>query len=516
MYPIIAPWVNETPLFLHLISDNSSVIKEAVDSCTEVGFDMVIQSFGSGMDHESEDEDYLARKKADFDYAHSKGIEIGGYTLAVVEDYKPVEQPWAMNGDPNSILRCLATDWSEGYWNRIKNFITKTGADFIEIDGPYHFYTCDIGNKSDAIKAEHNHAGLSDSRYAQWKASTLDMFSWLKENDVFINAPDWMFLNGSNKSGIGYVENGWSQPRQEQLTLGRLAAYSGTYYRKPSMGWSFIPIEQYHGGGSAAIFEPLNQNLVDYEWAMAEAFAAGVQPCFRGKELFDTEETKEIVKYWTSLYKRYNKLLNSNTIHFMMPEMDPNNYSRTLGIDAILQECATEEKEKGFLMLFNQTDTARTEKITVPLYYTGLTGLDEPPQPAPGSHPANIKNVNGYVRGLPPFLKTDDVPDAYPEATPTDKTAAFYQEGVLESKREYIIDSNGNVEMYVTIPPMSFTWFTIADPETQLDEPIPYPREIGRHHHPALGRQRLDSLESDRSGGCMEHGGQPLFHHRHW
>lgn len=150
---------------------------------------MVVQSFGSGLNMESEDPDYLARVKSDYDYAHSKGIEIGGYTLAVIEDYAPIGQPWAMNGDPNNIARCLATNWSVGYWNRIKNFITTTGADFIEIDGPYHFYTCDIADKSEEIRAEHNHESINDSRYAQWKASTVDMFAWLKENDIHICLP---------------------------------------------------------------------------------------------------------------------------------------------------------------------------------------------------------------------------------------------------------------------------------------------------------------------------------------
>ena len=38
-------------------------------------------TFGSGFNMESQDPAYIARVKADVDYAHSKGIEIGGYTL---------------------------------------------------------------------------------------------------------------------------------------------------------------------------------------------------------------------------------------------------------------------------------------------------------------------------------------------------------------------------------------------------------------------------------------------------
>lgn len=35
-------------------------------------------------------------------------------------------------------------------------------------------------------------------------------------------------------------------------------------------GWMFVPLEEYEGGGAAAIFEPLEEHLSDYEWALAQ------------------------------------------------------------------------------------------------------------------------------------------------------------------------------------------------------------------------------------------------------
>ena len=48
-----------------------------MDQCAEVGFEMVIMTFGSGFDIENEDPAYLAQIKELVDYAHSKGIELG-------------------------------------------------------------------------------------------------------------------------------------------------------------------------------------------------------------------------------------------------------------------------------------------------------------------------------------------------------------------------------------------------------------------------------------------------------
>ena len=42
---------------------------------------MIIYTFGSGLDMENTSPDYLARIKADVDYAHSRGIEVGAYSL---------------------------------------------------------------------------------------------------------------------------------------------------------------------------------------------------------------------------------------------------------------------------------------------------------------------------------------------------------------------------------------------------------------------------------------------------
>ncbi|MBD3352897.1 MAG: alpha-galactosidase, partial [Candidatus Lokiarchaeota archaeon] len=49
MYRTIAPWVTENPIFMHVRSADPEKVKFAIDQCVECGFEMVILTFGSGM-----------------------------------------------------------------------------------------------------------------------------------------------------------------------------------------------------------------------------------------------------------------------------------------------------------------------------------------------------------------------------------------------------------------------------------------------------------------------------------
>ncbi len=46
--------------------------------------------------------------------------------------------------------------------------------------------------------------------------------------------------------------------------------FDDTYQRIPTMGWMFVPLVVYHGGGAAAEFEPLVAHQIEYEWALAQ------------------------------------------------------------------------------------------------------------------------------------------------------------------------------------------------------------------------------------------------------
>ena len=47
------------------------------------------------------------------------------------------------------------------------------------------------------------------------------------------------------------------------------------------MGWGFVPLTRYQGGGPEAILEPLHEHLEDYKQLMIQYYGAGVQACYR-------------------------------------------------------------------------------------------------------------------------------------------------------------------------------------------------------------------------------------------
>ena len=97
--------------------------------------------------------------------------------------------------------------------------------------------------------------------------------------------------------------------------------YDDLYHYIPTVGWMFVPLTQYHGGGDAATFEPLSDHLVEYEWALAQYFGAGVAACYRGWRLYDSEHTRNVVIKWVSFFKKYRRILISDVVHVRRPDM---------------------------------------------------------------------------------------------------------------------------------------------------------------------------------------------------
>ena len=47
----------------------------------------------------------------------------------------------------------------------------------------------------------------------------VQFYRWCRARGVYLNVPDWYFLNGSHKTGMGYRETDWSLPRAEQVVI---------------------------------------------------------------------------------------------------------------------------------------------------------------------------------------------------------------------------------------------------------------------------------------------------------
>jgi hypothetical protein len=353
----IAPWLTENPVLMHVRSAEDEAVKKAVDQCADVGFQLVIMTFGSGFNIEDDSGENLDRIKALADYAHGKGIALGGYSLLAsrrISDEHDVVMPQGMSPRFGH-SPCLCSEWGQIYFEKLYNFYKETGCDVLEHDGSYPGDVC-------ASTVHPGHEGLADSRWKQFGVIS-DFYHWCRSNGIYLNVPDIYFLNGSSKTAMGYRETNWSLPRAEQEIIERQNVYDGTWEKIPSQGWMFVPLVQYHGGGAAATIEPLKDNLPHYNQRLANLFGAGVQACYRGPQLYDAPETREVVKKWVDFYKKHKAILNADIIHVRRP--DGKDYDAILHVDPSLEE-------KGLLMIYNPLEEEISRRIKVNLYYTGL------------------------------------------------------------------------------------------------------------------------------------------------
>jgi hypothetical protein len=131
-----------------------------------------------------------------------------------------------------------------------------------------------------------------------------------------------------------------------------------------------------------------------------------VQACYRGPRLYDSDETKTLVKRWVDFYKQHRGILDSDLIH--LRRADARDWDGWLHVNPHLPE-------RGLAVLYNPLAEPIARKIRLPLYYTGLT----------------------------------------------DKAIARWEDGRSEKislARDY------SVELTVTIPAHGRTWITFAAP----------------------------------------------------
>lgn len=398
----IAPWATENPIFMHLTSSDPEVIRTAIDQSAETGYEMVIISFGSGLNAEDISDGNIQKYKNLVDYGRSKGIELGCYSLLSsrwISDEVDVINPATgkRGGMRFGSAPCLCSDWGYDYFYKIKTFFEKTGMRCFEHDGSYPGDEC-------ASTTHAHHKGLKDSQWNQFHKIT-ELYKWMSSEGIYMNVPDFYFLNGTNKTGIGYREVNWSLPRSRQIIHARQLNYDCTWDRMASACWSFVPLVEYQGGGADATLEPLSEHLYEYKTHMVQNYGAGVQACYRGPRLYDTPETKAMVTEVISWYKKYRNILNSDIIHLRRP--DARDWDGMMHVNP-------KEKEKGFALFYNPTNEDMVRTIRLPLYYTGLIQT------------ANVREQEG-------------------------------------KKVKYKLNRDYTIELTVTIPANGYTWYVIEE-----------------------------------------------------
>lgn len=361
MYRSIAPWTTQNPVFMHLVSKNDDEVINAISQCANTGYEALIMSFGSHCNMEDTSAKNISHWKNIADLARKKGIAIGSYSLFSsrhISEEDDVVNPKTgkIGGTFFGNAPCFGSKWGLAYRDKIKYFLSKTGFSIWENDGPYPGDIC----------ASTTHPGHRDKNDSQWRQMEIqkELYHWCNENGIYVNAPDWYLLDGTNKVSIGYREVNFSLPRDQQKILNRQNIFDGNWEKTPSMSWGFVPLTKYQGGGPEAILEPLSEHLVDYKQLMMQYYGAGVQACYRGPRLYDTEATKTTVTEVIDWYKKYRSILNSDLLH--LRRADGRDWDGWLHVNPSL-------KQKGLAMVFNPLKEKITRTIKIPLYYTGLT-----------------------------------------------------------------------------------------------------------------------------------------------
>jgi len=328
-----------------------------MDQASELGFEMLILSFGSGFNLEKDTAEHRRIWKEVADYGLKKGIVMGSYSLlssrSAGAKYNCVEgeQPIRFGQAP-----CLGSEWATNYFNKIRRFYAETGMGVFEHDGYYPSDAC-------ASTKHPGHKNYNDSVWKQRKVM-IEFYREFRAKGIYLAVPDSYHMNGSSKNAMGYNEENWSRPRSEQLLHVRQHIYDGTWEKTPSMGWMFTPLTNYKGGGKAASYEPLEKSLDDYTQVLGSLWGMGVQSSIRGHRLYDTPKTKAMVKGMLDWYKKYRAILESNIIHGR--RADGKDIDWILHVNPKL-------KRKGMLVAYNPLKEEMNKIIKVPLYYTGLT-----------------------------------------------------------------------------------------------------------------------------------------------
>lgn len=361
MIRTLAPWVTENPLILHVVSIDPQTVRTAIDQAAECGFEMVSLSFGSGLSMEDDSKANHAKFRELADYAASKGIELGGYSLLSSRRIQPDmdncinPETGLPGGQTFGFAPALASDWGQAYFAKLRAFFEETGFLQFTHDGSYP-------GDTDAAARPPLQRGLDDSQWVQWNI-ICDFYSFLRSRGVYLRVPDYYYFMGANECGMGYREVNWSLPRAQQVIHTRQNIYDGTWTKTPSMGWMFVPLTQYHGGGAAATIEPLDDHRDHYERMLQSNLALGVQAVYRGTRLFDTEATRELVQSNVAWFKEHRDILESDVIHGR--RADGRDLDWMLHVNPKLDECA-------MLCVFNPLDHEVKKTLRVPLYYAGL------------------------------------------------------------------------------------------------------------------------------------------------
>ena len=161
-------------------------------------------------------------------YARSKGIEIGGYDLIVLDRTGLGPDKQLIDGDGHELgSACFASDWVDKLAPLITDKATApVRLGLVETDGPYGGAACSCTNHT-------HHRGLRDSVYWQTRLQS-EFYQLLRQKGVSVNAPDRYWNVGANKMMFYGDPTNFGRPPKMDLMLSRQMLYDNTFEWLPT------------------------------------------------------------------------------------------------------------------------------------------------------------------------------------------------------------------------------------------------------------------------------------------
>lgn len=358
-YRKLAPQTNEKMFEVHAPhSRDLKTLGPLIDQMAEIGFNQLqAPEHPGGFNYADTSEANINSMKTICDYARTKDIRVGAYQLMMAsagwgsraDNYNCIDPVSKKPGSAFGQSACGASAWADMYYNNMWKTIEAAGMGAFKPDGPYHGDPC-------AATDHPHHKGLEDSQWAQWKWMCSVLHEGQRRN-LYLTIPDWYVLNGQACTGMGYREATDNIDIVLQTVIYRQYIFDATFHKTAQMGWVNLNTETLHGG--------MEKNLEKYERIFFTMLSSGAQVWVRGHRLYDGPGSQAMLKKWMTWYHKYQDVILGDIIHLKRP--DGRGLDYTLHVNPA-------GRQKGMLLVFNPLDTAVSQTLDIPLYYTGLTG----------------------------------------------------------------------------------------------------------------------------------------------
>ena len=375
----LAPSLTESPV-LAMLDDasSSSAIRTFVDQASATGHELAIIGFGAkgwcGMCFaQMRNATFKAWLKGEVAYARARGVSLSAYTLMQLNGWGesvPPEKRVLLRDGTRGPTACFGTDYHEQYRAEVLHFVTEVGLGGIETDGQFEGIPC-----ADTSHG-HHHNGIAGGWATQLDA-TLGFNKQLKARGLYQTGADGYVFSGAQRYNHADTDRFMklSYP-WERLTVSRLYTYDSTLTRLPTSGE--IPVGDLVSDLAAPACDAHGGRLRCLDFALMSLAILAGQPYLHARRLYDpadpeADALRAILLRWTAFYKQYRSprpsgapgLLTSKMVHLRRPS------ARALEAAVHVTSDAS-SPGRALVAAINPTRHALTERLAVPLWYTGL------------------------------------------------------------------------------------------------------------------------------------------------